>query len=219
MERVLALYAQPYDPRRPVICLDERPCFLIGDTVAPLSMTNGKPRRESYTYEKLGSCALFLAVEPLTGRRLAQVHPQRTKKEYTLFCQALAGAWPEAIKISLVQDNLNTHNASSFYEHLPASEAFALAQRFEFIYTPKSASWLNMVEIELSAVSRACLDRRIPDVTLLTHEVLTCVQHRHDQRLKINWQFSLQTARQKLASHYQRVNPANASLNIECDRT
>jgi hypothetical protein len=140
MERILALYALPYDPLYPVVCFDERPCFLIGDTLIPRPMQPGKVRKEHYTYEKLGSCALLAAIEPLTGRRLGQVHPQRTKREYTLFCQALAAQYPDAIQIRLIQDNLNTHNASSFYEHLPAEEAYALAQRFEFNYTPKSAS-------------------------------------------------------------------------------
>jgi hypothetical protein len=120
MERILALYALPYDPHYPVICYDERPCFLIGDTLVPAAMQPGKPRKQHYEYEKLGSCALLAAIEPLTGKRLAQVHPQRTKREYTLFCQALAAQYPNAIKIRLVQDNLNTHNASAFYEHLPA---------------------------------------------------------------------------------------------------
>jgi hypothetical protein len=133
MERILALYALPYDPHYPVICYDERPCFLIGDTLVPAAMQPGKPRKQHYEYEKLGSCALLAAIEPLTGKRLAQVHPQRTKREYTLFCQALAAQYPNAIKIRLVQDNLNTHNASAFYEHLPAEDAFALAERFEFI--------------------------------------------------------------------------------------
>jgi hypothetical protein len=119
-----------------VICFDERPCFLIGDQIAPLAMQSGRPRREHYTYEKLGSCALLAAIEPLTGCRLAHVHEHRTKKEYTTFCQALAAAWPQAIQIRLVQDNLNTHNASAFYEHLPAEQAFALAQRFEFVSPP-----------------------------------------------------------------------------------
>jgi DDE superfamily endonuclease len=215
MEKVLWLYAQPYDPRYPVICFDERPCFLIGDTMAPLPMTNGQPRRENYTYEKLGSCALLAAIEPLTGCRLAQVHAQRTKKEYTLFCQALDKAWPEAHKIRLVQDNLNTHNASSFYEHLPAEEAFALAQRFEFVYTPKSASWLNMIEIELSALSRMCLNRRISTRVQLAAQVLALVKQRHDDRIKINWQFSIPAARHKLASHYLHVNPAN----LMCDKS
>lgn len=209
METILGLYAQPYDARYPVVCFDERPCFLIGDVMAPLMMTPGNLYREHYTYEKRGSCALLAAIEPLTGCRLAQVHAQRTKKEYTVFCQTLAEAWPDADKIRLVQDNLNTHNASSFYEHLPADQAFALAQRFEFVYTPKSASWLNMIEIELSVLSRLCLNRRIGTQDQLTHEVLTLVQLRHDRRVKIHWQFSIQAARQKLSSRYHRVNSAN----------
>ena len=131
MEQILSLYALPYDPQYPVVCFDERPCFLIGDRIEPLVMQTGQIRKEHYTYEKLGSCSLFAAIEPLTGFRLAQVHPQRTKKEYTLFCQALAAAFPEAIKILLVQDNLNTHDDSAFYENLPADEAQALAERFE----------------------------------------------------------------------------------------
>ena len=145
MEVLLALYKLPYDPDYPVICYDERPCFLIGETVAPLVMQRGRVRKEHYAYEKLGSCALLAMIEPLTGQRLAQVHPQRTKREYTLFCQAVAAMYPHAIKIRMVQDNLNTHDASAFYENLPADEALALAERFEFYYTPKSASWLNMM--------------------------------------------------------------------------
>jgi hypothetical protein len=131
------LYVLPYDPQYPVVCFDERPCFLIGEAVAPLPLQSGRVCKEHYAYEKLGSCALLAAIEPLTGQRLALVLPQRTKKEYTEFCQALAAAYPQASKIRLVQDNLNTHNASSFYEHLPAQEAFVLAGRFEFYYTPK----------------------------------------------------------------------------------
>jgi hypothetical protein len=137
MEELLALYAEPHDLEMPVVCFDERPCFLIGETIASLPMTTGKVLKEHYAYEKNGSCDLLAAIEPLTGRRLAQVKAQRTKKEYTEFCQALVEAWPGAKKIRLVQDNLNTHNASSFYEHLPAEEAFALAQKIEFHYTPK----------------------------------------------------------------------------------
>ncbi len=171
MERILWLYALPYDRNYPVICFDERPCFLIGEEIDPLPLQSGQIRKEHYASQKNGSCALLAAIEPLTGKRLAQVYPRRTKKEYALFCQALAAAYPKAKKIRLVQDNLNTHNASSFYEHLPADEAFALAQRFEFHYTPKSASWLNMIEIEFSAVSRQCLSRRIPTIESLEKEV------------------------------------------------
>ena len=209
MEQILALYALPYDPAFPVVCFDERPCFLIGDRLMPVPMQPGKVRKQHYTYEKLGSCALLAAIEPLTGQRVAQVHPQRTKREYTLFCQALAAQYPDALKIRLVQDNLNTHNASAFYEHLPAAEAYALAQRFEFIYTPKSASWLNMIECEFAVIARLCLNRRIPTMEQLRSEVLALVDERSRKQIRIEWQFSLQAARTKLNSHYTRVHPQN----------
>ena len=210
MERLLWLYALPYDPQYPVVCFDERPCFLIGEEVDPLPLQSGQVRKEHYAYEKNGSCALLAAIEPLTGKRLAQVHLQRTKKEYMLFCQALAAAWPKAKKIRLVQDNLNTHNASSFYEHLPAAEAFALAERFEFYYTPKSASWLNMIEIEFSAIVRECLKRRIPTIEQLEKEVLALVKERSKKKIKIHWQFSIESARNKLNRHYRHVFADNS---------
>jgi hypothetical protein len=209
MEVLLALYSLPYNPDYPVICYDERPCFLIGETVEPLIMRSGRVRKEHYAYEKLGSCALLAAIEPLTGQRLAQVHPQRTKREYALFCQALAAKYPNAIKIRMVQDNLNTHDASAFYENLPADEAFALAERFEFYFTPKSASWLNMIEIEFSALSRQCLNRRIPTIQKLEQEILTLVAERTAQQIQIDWQFSIQSARSKLNSHYTTVHDDN----------
>ena len=209
MEALLALYKLPYDPNYPVICYDERPCFLIGETVAPLAMQSGRVRKEHYAYEKFGSCALLAMIEPLTGQRLVQVHPQRSKREYTLFCQAVAALYPNAIKIRMVQDNLNTHDVSAFYENLPADEAFALAERFEFYYTPKSASWLNMIEIEFSALSRQCLNRRIPTIEKLEQEILALVAERTEQKIKIDWQFSIQTAREKLNSHYVAVQLAN----------
>lgn len=209
MEQLLAVYALPYDPDYPVVCFDERPCFLIGDTVAPILMSQGKVCKQHYAYEKHGSCALLAAVEPLTGRRLGQVYAQRTKREYTLFCQALASRYPEAVKIRLVQDNLNTHNTSAFYEHLPADEAFALAQRFEFHYTPKGASWLNMIECEFSVLSRQCLQRRIPTQEQLEREVLALLGERDAKSIKITWQFSIPKARSTFHKHYTRVQPAN----------
>jgi hypothetical protein len=209
MEQLLCLYALPYDPLYPVVCFDERPCFLIGDHIAARVMQTGQVRKEHYAYEKHGSCALLAAIEPLTGFRLAQVHPQRTKKEYTLFCQALARAFPQALKIRLVQDNLNTHDVSAFYENLPADEARALAERFEFYFTPKSASWLNMIEIEFSALTRLCLARRIPTMEQLEREVLALVEERRTKQIKISWQFSLQSARTKLNSHYVKVHSDN----------
>jgi len=209
MEQLLWLYALPYDPQYPVVCFDERPCFLIGERIEPRVMQTGQLRQEHYAYEKHGSCALLAAIEPLTGFRLAQVHPQRTKKEYTLFCQALAAQYPQAIKIRLVQDNLNTHDVSAFYENLPADEARALAERFEFYFTPKSASWLNMIEIEFSALTRLCLARRIPTMEQLEREVLALVAERKEKQLKISWQFSLQSARSKFNSHYVKVHADN----------
>ena len=209
MEHILWLYAQPYDPYYPVVCFDERPCFLIGDTLLPRPMRKGELAKQHYEYEKLGSCVLLAAIEPLTGRRLAQVHQRRTKREFSAFCQQLAAIYPDATKIRLVLDNLNTHNASSFYEHLPAEEAFALTQRFEFHYTPKGASWLNMIECEFSVISRQCLDRRIATIERLRCEVLALIEERSAKAIKIRWQFSIQTARSKFNSHYTRVNSAN----------
>ena len=209
MEDILSIYNRPNDPAYPVVCYDERPCFLIGDKIEPLALQTGKVRKEHYAYEKFGSCALLAAIEPLTGKRLAQVHPQRTKKEYALFCQALAANYPDATKIILIQDNLNTHDVSAFYENLPADEAQALAERFEFHFTPKAASWLNMIEIEFSALSRQCLDRRIPSIEKLEHEILALVTERDQKKIKINWQFSIQAARSKLNSHYTAIQPAN----------
>jgi recombinational DNA repair ATPase RecF len=205
----LALYAQHYDSAYPVICFDERPCFLIGETLLPRPMRKGEIEKQHYEYEKLGSCALLAAIEPLTGQRLAQVHERRTKREFTLFCLALSAAYPQARRIRLVLDNLNTHNASSFYEHLSAEEAYALAERFEFIYTPKGASWLNMIECEFSVISRQCLDRRIATIEQLRSEVLALLQERSAKGIKINWQFSIDAARSKLNSHYARVNSTN----------
>lgn len=172
-------------------------------------MRKGEIAKEHYEYEKLGSCSLLAAIEPLTGRRLGQVYERRTKREFTQFCQALAGAYPHALKIRLMLDNLNTHNASSFYQHLSAQEAFALAQRFEFIYTPKSASWLNMIECEFSVIARQCLDRRIATIERLRSEVLALLEERSLKAIKIHWQFSIQTARSKFNRHYTRVNPIN----------
>jgi DDE superfamily endonuclease len=209
METLLWLYALPYEEDFPVVCFDERPCFLIGDVVEPISMQTGRVRKEHYSYEKNGSCALLCAIEPLTGKRIARVYEQRTKKQYALFMKELAAAFPGAEKIRLVHDNLNTHNSSSFYEHLSAEEAFGLMQRFEFYYTPKSASWLNMIEIEFSTLVKQCLSRRIPTQQKLQKEVCSFIKERNDKHIKIHWQFSIEKARQKLNSAYTNVNAAN----------
>ena len=208
MEQLLHLYSLLYDAAYPVVCFDERPCYLIGETMTPLDpqpATPGKPgqvAKEHYAYTKHGSCCLLAAIEPLTAKRLGQLPLQRTKREYALFLKHIALAYPQASKIRLVQDNLNTHDISALYETFDPEEAFALAQRFEFYFTPKSASWLNMIEIEFSALSRQCLSRRIPTQEQMEQEVLALLQERQNKGITINWQFSLQAARTKFERHY-----------------
>ena len=209
MEDVLHLYSLAHDEKRPVVCFDELPVQLLGDVVAPLEMKPGKPQREDYEYERGGVCVLLVAFEPLTGRRLVEASKQRTKADYCRFMQRVVGLFPSAEKIVLVQDNLNTHNASSFYENLPAEQAFSLAQRFEMHYTPKKGSWLNMAELELSALSRICLARRIPSVGELDREVQGLVKERNELKVKVEWQFSVSQAREKLSRHYENAKSKN----------
>ena len=214
MERILSLYALPYDRKYPLICFDERPCFLIGDKIEPIAMQSGKVKKEHYAYEKNGSCALLAAIELLSGKRIAKIHQQRTMKEYAHFMRDLANSYPQALKIRLVEDNLNTHTINAFYEHFPADQAFSLAQRFEFYHTPISASWLNMIEIQFSSLARLCLNRRIPTLEKLEHELLAFFKDRNDKKIKINWQFSIETARTKLNRKYRQVNPDNQKYMI-----
>jgi DDE superfamily endonuclease len=210
MEQILHLYSLPVDERYPLVCFDERPCFLIGDRVAGLAMKAGQAARQHYAYEKNGSCALLMAIEPKTGKRLARLTDRRTKLDYARFMKELAASYPEAKKIRVVRDNLNTHSTSAFSEAFDAEEAFALAQRFEFYYTPKRASWLNMIEIEFSALSKQCLDRQIASKAALEKEVMAIVKEREEKAIKIDWQFSIELARNKLNRHYQQVNADNA---------
>jgi hypothetical protein len=211
MEQILWLYSLPYDPLHPVVCFDERPCYLIGEAVAPLNGHSGRVAKEHYSYTKNGSCCLLAAIEPLTGTRVARVFSRRTKQEYALFLRQIAARFPQAHTIRLVQDNLNTHDISALYETFPPEEALALAQRFEFFYTPNSASWLNMIEIEFSALSRQCLNRRIPTQEMLEREVLALVQERQRKAIKINWQLSIPNARNTFHTAYERL-PKNANL-------
>ena len=213
MERILWLYGLPYDPCFPVLCYDERPCFLIGEAVTALAMKAGQVARHHYAYEKNGSCNLLASIEPLTGRRIVDVFDQRRKREFARHFQRLAAEFPEAEKIRVVLDNLNTHNASAFYEVFAAEEAFRLAQKFEFYYTPPKASWLNMIEIEFSAIARLCLDRRIPTKEELEREVLAIVKEREEKAVKIEWQFSIEKSRKKLKRHYEEVIDDDSKSN------
>lgn len=202
MEDVLGVYERPYDPKQPQICFDERPCQLIDDVLVPLPMKPGQPKREGYQYKRNGVCTVFIAFEPLTGWRFVQVRKQRTKKDYAEFMQAIAQYFAQAEKIVIVQDNLNTHNPSSFYTILEPEQALNLAARFEMHYTPTKASWLNMVEIELSILSKQCLDRRIADIETLEREVLAWVELRNAKRATIDWQFTQNKARDKFQKFY-----------------
>ena len=206
MEKVLDIYEQPYNPLRPVICFDERPCQLLGDVLMPIPMKPGRVERQDYHYERNGTCVVLMAVEPLAGHRIVKVTKRKTKEDYAEFMKELASYYSDADKIVLVQDNLNTHNPSSFYELFDAPEAFALSERFEMAYTPKKASWLNMAEIELSALSKQCLDRRIAKTSILNQEVRTWSKRRNQLQTKITWQFTKNNAREKLGRHYDIIS-------------
>jgi hypothetical protein len=182
---------------------------LLGEVAAPLEMKEGKPARVDYEYEREGTACLLVAFEPLTGKRVVETSPQRKKADYCRFQQPVAAMWSQADKIVLVQDNLNTHNASSFYENLPPEEAFALAQRFQMRYTPKKGSWLNIAELELSALSRICLSRRIKSIEELDREIQAIVKERNEMKIKVEWQFSISQAREKLSRHYEKVKTKN----------
>jgi transposase len=209
MEDILHLYSLPYDGKRPIVCFDEMPVQLLGEVVEPLPMKAGQPVRWDYEYERKGTAVVLTAIEPLTGWRLVEVSQQRTKADYCRFQERVAAAFADAEKIVLVQDNLNTHNASSFYENLPPAAAFTLAQRFEMHYTPKKGSWLNMAELELSALSRTCLSRRVASIEELDREMQALVKERNDAKIKVKWQFSITQAREKLGRHYEKVKLKN----------
>jgi hypothetical protein len=205
MEDILHLYSLPYNEKLPIVCFDELPVQLLGEVVSPLPMKAGKPKRVDYEYERGGTCSVLVAFEPLTGRRLVETSRQRTKADYCRFMQRVAASFPTAEKIVLMQDNLNTHYASSFYENLPPAEAFRLSQCFEMHYTPRHGSWLNIAELELSALSRICLSRRIPSMEELDREIQSLVKERNQLAIKVEWQFSIANAREKLSRHYEKV--------------
>ncbi|RKE36954.1 DDE superfamily endonuclease [Paraburkholderia sp. BL23I1N1] len=164
MENVLDVYHRPYDATRPVVCMDETPRQLIRQTREPIKAAPGRPAREDYEYERCGVCNVFMASEPLAGLRLTKATDSRTRVQWSRFVQDIAQAYPDAQRITLVMDNLNTHTAAAPYETFPPSQAKALWDRFEFVYTPKHGSWLNMAEIELNVMIKQCLDRRIDNI-------------------------------------------------------
>jgi hypothetical protein len=203
MEDVLTLYHRPLDPAHPVICMDETSKQLVGETRLVLPTAPGQPQREDYEYERHGVANLFLFSEPLTGWREVQGTERRTRTDWAVAMRELSDRhYPAAERITVVLDNLNTHGPASFYEAFTPHEARRLAERFDFHYTPKHGSWLNMAEIELSVLNRQCLDRRIGNAEILRREIQTWTQQRNAASKRIDWQFTTADARIKLKRLY-----------------
>jgi hypothetical protein len=206
MEDVLEVYQRPRDPACPVVCLDETSKQLIIETHVPIAAKPGRPARHDYEYERNGTANLFMMFAPLEGWREVKVTDRHAAVDYAQVLKDLSDThFPEARKIALVQDNLSTHKPASLYEAFPAAEARRLVERFEWHYTPKHGSWLNMAESELSVVSSQCLDRRIPDRPTLTEEVAAWQRSRNNTHAKVDWQFTTTDARVKLKRLYPAV--------------
>jgi hypothetical protein len=202
MEKVLDIYKRPYDKVFPVVCMDESPRQLINETRQSLPAKPGRLARHDYEYERCGVCNIFMAGEPLAGHRLVKVTEQKTKKDWAYFIEDIAEAYEDAAKITLVMDNLNTHKAGSLYEVFTPEKAKALWDRFEFVYTPKHGSWLNMAEIELNVLAQQCLNRRISNISEVKSEVDAWQNHRNNRNATIKWQFTTKDARIKLQRLY-----------------
>ena len=206
MEMVLEVYKRALDPQRPVVCMDESPKQLIAETRIPISASPGKPARHDYEYKRCGVCNIFLACEPLAGKRLLKITETKTKQDWALFIEDIASQYQGAEKITLVMDNLNTHTPGSFYETFPPDRAKALWDRFEFVYTPKHGSWLNMAEIELNVLIGQCLDRRIDDIEVVRKESAAWQEFRNNKGAKVNWQFRTEDARTRLSRLYPTLD-------------
>jgi len=203
MEQMLELYHRPYNPMLPLVCMDEQPVQLIKETRPPLPAAPGKPVKVDYEYERNGTANIFMFTEPLQGTRSVHVTAHRTAVDWAHEIRALLEVdYPQAERVRLVCDNLNTHGVGALYEAYPPEKARALAQRLEIHYTPKHGSWLNIAEIELSALTGQCLDRRIPDSETLRHETKAWEQRRNAHHKGIDWQFTTQHARIKLKRLY-----------------
>jgi hypothetical protein len=203
MEDVLDVYAKPYDPSRPVVGVDEGGKQLIGDVREPLPVRSGSPAKQDSEYQRGGMANLFMAFEPLAGWRHVEVTERKTSVDFAQFLRVLSDEhYAEAERIVLVCDNLNTHTPAALYEAFEPAEARRLAQRFEWHYTPKHGSWLNVAEMELSVVARQCLDRRIPDLASLRREVAAWEKSRNAAVVKVDWQFTTADARVKLKKLY-----------------
>ena len=206
MEMVLDVYKRPLSPCYPVVCMDESPKQLISETKVPVPASIGRPARHDYEYKRCGVCNIFLACEPLAGKRFVTVTGSKTKQDWACFLEEIATQYESAEKITLVMDNLNTHTPGSFYETFLPDKAKALWDKFEFVYTPKHGSWLNMAEIELNVLTGQCLNRRIDDIEVVRKEVLAWQEVRNNKNAKVNWQFTAENARIKLSRLYPTLD-------------
>lgn len=206
MEDVLGVYVRPYDPNRPVVCFDELSKQLVRETRQPIPPEVGRKERFDYEYERNGTANVFINCEPLSGQRSVKVTNRRTAIDFAhVIREIVDDQYPDAEKIVLVMDNLNTHKPASLYQAFDPKEARRILDRLEMHFTPKHGSWLNMAEIELSVLSRQCLDRRIPDQETLVREVSAWERGRNQGKCKVNWQFTTEDARIKLAQLYPSI--------------
>ena len=208
MELVLDVYQRPYNPLQPVVCMDESNKQLIGDVQPPLPAKAGQAKREDSNYERHGTRNLFIAFEPARGQREVTVSEHRKREDWAQYVRKIVDElYPRATVITLVCDQLNTHTIASLYDAFPAEEAHRLARKLEIVHTPKHGSWLNMAEIEFSALSRQCLDRRMASQEILAHEVAAWAQARNTHGTTVHWRFTTGDARLKLASLYPKFLP------------
>lgn len=207
MERVLDVYKKPYDEKNPVVCMDESPKQLISSTKSIVPMKKGQEQRVDYEYIRHGAVNIFMANEPLMGKRLVEVTQTKTKKDWARFIKRIADElYPDTDKITLVMDNFNTHSPSAFYETFAPGEAKRIWDKFEFVFTPKHGSWLNMAEIELHSLNRQCLNRHISSEEVVIDEVKAWQVDRNNKTRKINWQFTASDARIKLKKLYPSIH-------------
>ncbi len=207
MECVLDVYKRPYNEENPLVCMDESPKQLIEETRPSIEMTQGQEKRVDYEYIRQGVVNIFMANEPLKGKRIVEITERKTKKDWALFIKKISDEmYPNAKKITLVMDNFKTHAASALYETFEPQQAKRIWDRFEFIYTPKHGSWLNMAEIELHVLNGQCLNRHISSIEEIKEEAEAWQTHRNNKESKINWQFTTKDARIKLKRLYPSIH-------------
>ena len=206
MELVLDVYKRPYDARYPVVCMDESPKQLIAETKTPIPSKPGSSVRYDYEYRRCGVCNIFMACEPLIGKRMVKVTERKTKRDWAQFVDDISVLYPNAERITLVMDNLNTHSPGALYEAFSPEKAKSLWDRFDFVYTPKHGSWLNMAEIELNVLIGQSIGRRIDSIKEVRRQATAWQKHRNNKEARVNWQFTTEDARIKLSRLYSTLD-------------